>query len=155
MADFADDLHSLADKAYADLPLEALERLAINAYLQQLSHPQVAFSVKQRRPMTLDEVVVATLEMESYVSGPDRAGITAVEVEDETAAVATVSPIDKLTRTVEHLAKRVETLQSEVAGGGANAIAPRRLASTGTRHEDWAGADSWVSAGRVIRGATC
>ena len=65
--------------------------------------------------MTLDEVVAATLEIESYVSSPDCAGIIAVEVEDETAAVAAVSPIDKLTRTLEHLAERVETLQSEVA----------------------------------------
>ena len=59
--------------------------------------------------------MAAILEMESYVSGTDRVGITAVEVEDDTAAVAAVSPIDKLTRTVEHLAERVETLQSEVA----------------------------------------
>ena len=116
-ADFADDLQSLVDKAYHDLPLEARERLALNTYLQQLSHPQIVFSVKQRCPMTQDEVVAAILGMEGYVSGPDRAGITAVEVEDETAAVAAVSPIDKLTRTVEHLADRVETLQSEFAKG--------------------------------------
>ena len=114
-ADFAVHLQSLEDKAYHDLPTEAREQLAINTYLQQLSHPQVAFSVKQRRPMTLDEVVAATLEMESYVSGPDRTGITTVEVEDETAAVAAVNPIDKLMRMVEHLAEKVETLQSEVA----------------------------------------
>ena len=76
--------------------------------------------------MTLDEVVAATLEMESYVSGPDRVGITAVEVEDETAAVTAVSPIDKLTRTVEHLAERVETLQSEVS----RARCPRDRAET-------------------------
>ena len=31
-ADFADDLQSLADKAYQDLPLEAREWLALNAY---------------------------------------------------------------------------------------------------------------------------
>ena len=61
--DFADDLQSLVDKAHPDLPLEDRERLAINTYLQLLSHPQVAFSVKQRRSMTLDEVVAATLEM--------------------------------------------------------------------------------------------
>ena len=66
-ADFADDLQSLADKAYPDLPLDARERLSINAYLQQPLLPQVAFSIKQRRPMTPDDVVAATLEMESYV----------------------------------------------------------------------------------------
>ena len=73
-----------------------------------------------------------------------------MEVEDETTAVAAVSPIDKLTRTVEHLAERVETLQSEVT----RVRRPRDRAETtrveGTRHEDGAGADSWVSVGRVI-----
>ena len=76
--------------------------------------------------MTLDEVVAATLEMKSYVSGPDRAVITAVELEDDTAAVAAVSPIDKLMHTVEHLAKRLETLQREVA----RASHPRDRAET-------------------------
>ena len=96
--------------------------------------------------------MAAILEMESYVSGPDRVGITAVEVEDDTAAVAAVSPIDKLMRTVEHLTERVETLQSEVARWRRSR---RRFASTGTRLEDGAGADSWVSTERVIGGATC
>ena len=63
-ADFADDLQSLAEKAYPSLQHEARERLAINAYLQQLTQPQVAFSVKQRNPETLDDAVAATLEME-------------------------------------------------------------------------------------------
>ena len=56
-ADFADDLRTLADKAYPTLQDEARERLSINAYLQQLTQPQVAFSVKQKRPETLDDAV--------------------------------------------------------------------------------------------------
>ena len=40
-ADFADDLQTLVDKAYPSLQPEARERLAVNSYLQQLSHPQV------------------------------------------------------------------------------------------------------------------
>ena len=66
-ADFADDLRSLADKAYPTLQEEARERLAINAYLAQLPQSQVSFSVRQKQPSTLDEAVAATLEMESYL----------------------------------------------------------------------------------------
>ena len=41
-ADFADDLMSLADKAYADLQEEARERLTLNAYLEQINDTQVS-----------------------------------------------------------------------------------------------------------------
>ena len=67
--DFADDLKSLVDKAYPTLRDEGHEQLAINAYLQQILQPQVAFSVKQKHPATLGDAVAATLEMESYVTG--------------------------------------------------------------------------------------
>ena len=41
--------------------------MAVNTYLQQLDHPQVAFSVRQKQPETLDEAVTATLEAEACV----------------------------------------------------------------------------------------
>ena len=61
-ADFAEDLSSLADRAFPDLQPEARECLDLQKYLQQLDQPQVAFSVKQIRPKTLDDAV----KMESY-----------------------------------------------------------------------------------------
>ena len=60
-ADLADDLKSLADKAYPTLQEEARERLSINAYLNQLT-PQLAFSVRQKRPDSLDSAVATTFE---------------------------------------------------------------------------------------------
>ena len=60
-ADFADELRSLADKAYPDLAENARERLSINAYLMQLPHPQTTFSVRQRQPSTLDDAVTAEI----------------------------------------------------------------------------------------------
>ena len=66
-ADFVEDLRVLADKAFPELQEDARERLALNSYLGQLEQPQVAFSVKQKRPLTLDDAVTATLEMESYM----------------------------------------------------------------------------------------
>ena len=41
-ADYAENLCSLADKAYPDLQPEARERLALQSYLKQLEQPQVA-----------------------------------------------------------------------------------------------------------------
>ena len=64
-ADLADDMRSLADKAYPDLQAEARECLALQRYLQQLEQPQVAFGVKQTRPKTLDDAIA---EMESYAA---------------------------------------------------------------------------------------
>ena len=40
----------------------------VNVVNHQIENIQVAFSVKQKRPKNLDEVVCATLEMESYLS---------------------------------------------------------------------------------------
>ena len=44
-ADLADELRSLADKAYPDLQEEARQRLALNAYLGQLPQPQILKSL--------------------------------------------------------------------------------------------------------------
>ena len=41
--------------------------LIINVFVSRIDYPQVAFSVKQKRPASLDEAVSATLEMECYV----------------------------------------------------------------------------------------
>ena len=65
-ADFAQDLRVLADKAFPDLQVEARDCLSLNRFIDQITDPQINFAVKQRRPKTMDEVVAATLEMESY-----------------------------------------------------------------------------------------
>ena len=70
---------------------EAREQLLLQIYLQQLDPPQVAFSVKQKRPKTLDEAVAATIEMESYLPQAAQMTIAACEEEDEKATVAPVS----------------------------------------------------------------
>ena len=63
-----DDFKTLADKVYPTLKNEARDQLAINAFLQQITQPQLAFSVKQKRPKTLDDAVSSILEMESYIN---------------------------------------------------------------------------------------
>ena len=113
-ADFGEDLKSLADKAYPSLEHEARERLAINAYLQQLSPPQVAFAVRQKRPGTIDDAVAATLEMEAYAFSPNNAGvISTLQPSDEQPSIASIDPVAKLATIVERLTLQVETLQQE------------------------------------------
>lgn len=65
-ANFADDLMSVVDKAYADIQEEAWECLALNANLEQIDDTKVSFSVKQKQPKPLDEAISIALEMESY-----------------------------------------------------------------------------------------
>ena len=120
-ADLADDLRSLADKAYPALQEEARERLSINAFLTQLPQPQVSFSMRQKQPSTLDDAVAATLEMESYLPSQQLASVsTAVSRPDEDYTtncrnVDAVDPVSHLTMRVEKLVDQVEKLQVQTA----------------------------------------
>ena len=60
-AELAENLKSLADKAYKELGDDAKELLALNQYLKLLTDPQIAFAVRQQKPKNLDEAVTATL----------------------------------------------------------------------------------------------
>lgn len=75
---FGKDLKILADKAYPDMPEEAKERFALNQYLTQLENPQVAFSVKQTKPKTVNDAIRSTLEMESFLTPSAAVGIAPV-----------------------------------------------------------------------------
>jgi len=66
-AEFANHLKLLADKAFPELEDKAREYLALTQFTGQVDNPQVAFSVRQKRPTTLIEAVSATIEMESYL----------------------------------------------------------------------------------------
>ena len=115
-ADFAEDLRRLTDKAYPDLQEEARERLALNSYLSQLSDPQVSFSVKQRRPKSVDEAVTATLEMESYSrTGPGRIAHVGLE---QATVVATVDRSDELVDKLSNLLQRIERLEAGAQSDG-------------------------------------
>ena len=132
-ADFAEDLRSLADKAYPELQPEARELLSLQTYLAQLDQPQVAFSVKQRRPKSLDEAVASTLEMESYAP-PTAKPVAVVQPEDddvaskenEKALVASVDPSKKLVSLLERLMDRMDVLEKNQQASTADAAKTRR-----------------------------
>ena len=114
-ADFADDMKALVDKGYPTLQEEAREQLAVNAFLQQLVPPQVAFGVKQKRPTTLDDAVATTLELESYTAPPP-AGVSTTQLEQPsppTPQISGITQLTELTEAVQRLTAQVERLQQK------------------------------------------
>ena len=112
---FGDDLRILADKAFPDLAESAKERFAVDRFLSQLDDPQLAFSVRQKQPKTIDTAVTATLELQSHLRLATRSLPPAPE-----AAVAgvTKSPPNRRDRTVdvlEQLASRMEQLETQLS----------------------------------------
>ena len=86
-AEFANHLKLLADKAFPELEDKAREYLALTQFTGQVDNPQVAFSVRQKRPTTLIEAVSATIEMESYLK-PKPSYMAQVEPEQSHADTA-------------------------------------------------------------------
>ena len=70
-ADFGDVLLALVDKAFPDLQTEVREIIALDKYLKQLLDPQVSLAIRQQHPKTVVEAVLATIELETYVTGSD------------------------------------------------------------------------------------
>ncbi len=115
--DLAEDLRTLADKAYPDLEDAAREQIALTSYLGQLSKPQVAFSVKQQKPTDLEEAVHATLEIESYLRPGARVAQVAVDDSDE--PVGAVGQPSQDTRAIMELLRQVtDRLERLESGAG-------------------------------------
>jgi hypothetical protein len=111
---FADDLKNLVDKALPDLDGHARERLAVDRFLTQIADPQLAFSVRQRHPQTVDDAVAATLELQAHLSLAN----TATQPGGGGLPVSAVNPSlpsrpDRTTELLEQLVSRMEKLQTE------------------------------------------
>lgn len=62
-ADFGEDLHRLAVKAYPDLNIAATEQIALTHFISSITDPQLAFAWKQKTPESLDEAVSTTMQI--------------------------------------------------------------------------------------------
>lgn len=113
-ADFAEDLRTLVDKAYPDFQDNAKEQLALNHFINQIENIQVAFSVKQRRPKNLDEVVSATLEMESYLSARtvSMTDFKSSEEEDHSKIVGAIASTNEM---MGQLLTRIQKLEEKIS----------------------------------------
>lgn len=114
--DYAEDLRSLVEKVYPDLQEEARVQMALSHYLRQLEQPMIAFSVKQKRPKSLEEAVSTTFEMESYQTGLKTVLIEnkphpAAE-EADVAAIWTQTSQDSL---VQQLLQRLDKIKLELS----------------------------------------
>ena len=113
---FADDLKNLVDKALPDLDGHARERLAVGRFLTQIADPQLAFSVRQRHPKTVDDAVAATLELQAHLSLAN----TTTQPGGGGLPVSAVNPSppsrpDRTTELLEQLVSRMEKLQTELS----------------------------------------
>ena len=119
-AALAEDLKLLTEKGFPELQPEAREQLALSHYLGQIDSTQIAFSVKQRKPKSVDEAVSATLEMESYLHPRvDHVANIGVEKEstDEASFVAAVrTQQDTMMDMLRSIMQRLERLEAGEAG---------------------------------------
>ena len=53
--------------------------------ISQLDNPQVAFSIKQTKPTTVDDAVRCTLDMEKFLQPSVSAGVSQLSVESESS----------------------------------------------------------------------
>ena len=126
-ATFGEELKLTAERAYPDLGADAREQIALTQYLSAIINPQLAFSVRQSKPKSVEAAVTTTMEMESYlgprpvqvamvgaassddvtVDDPDKVEIAAVTNRRETT---TIDLLQKLT-------DRLDKLESKFTDG--------------------------------------
>ena len=113
-AAFAEDLKTLVSKAFPTLQDDAKEQLALMHYLGQLDDSQVSFSVKQKRPKTLDEAVSTTLELESYLlKSPQTGGqaVSSISSSDELIVASVKKTQDTMMKMLLNLMERLDRLE--------------------------------------------
>ncbi len=148
--DFAEDLRMLVDKAYPDLEDAAQEQIALTSYLGQLSKPQVAFSVKQQKPMDLEEAVCATLEIESYLRPGAR--VAQVAVDDSAEPVDAVGHPSQDTRAIMELLRQVTDRLERLESG---AVSQRTRTSSSQQKDPTRPRDSASSWSRNSQPVVC
>ena len=66
--DLADNLRTLAERAFPELDEHAKEKLSVDCFFSLLDCSNVTLAVCQKKPKCLDDVVAATLEIESILA---------------------------------------------------------------------------------------
>ena len=111
---FADDLKTLADKAFPNLSEDARERLAVDRFLSQVEDPQLSFSVRQKQPATIDDTVTITMELQSHLKVAQSSAAPAPNF--SVSAVSDKScQQDRTIVLLEQLVSRMEWLETGLA----------------------------------------
>ena len=66
------DIRRLASCAYPDFPLDALEEIAVERFLDALEKPETRLAIHQSNPRTLDEAIEKGLQMEAWQLAEDK-----------------------------------------------------------------------------------
>ena len=153
-------MKTLADRAFSNLEEAAREHLALTCYLEQLDNRQVAFSIKQKWPMSVDEAVTATLEMESYLinSGSPsdgHVGIGALQEEknEDCVAEVTQSKQDTMMDMMHTMMERLEKLETRERRDPPPAS--RRFQPRGPRQARTRPSESWSGNAALRQPITC
>ena len=109
-SDFTDRLGVLTDKAYPELQEEAREYIALSRYFDQLEDPRIALSMRQRRPKTMSEAVLSTIDLESYVLR--EAAIQAEHQGPQECTVSSTQP--NLVAMLNTLMEKLKNLEDEI-----------------------------------------
>jgi len=118
--ELADNLRSLADKAFPDLDEAAKEKLSVDRYLTLLESPDISLAVRQRRPKTLNDAVSATLEIEAFMSLGNQRGYqtptrSAVASVDSPINATFASKDDKMYEMLQTLVSRMNQMELTIA----------------------------------------
>ena len=125
-ATFAEALKTLIDNAYPEMQDDAKEQLGLTHYLGQLEQQQLAFSVKQRRPKSVDATVSATLEMESYlVPKGGRVAQVAADITSTEPVAAVRDQQDAVMSLLQQVMQHMDQLEERVAAMQVGAKSPR------------------------------
>ena len=120
-ADFGEDLRVLADRAFPQLNTEAKQLLALQQYVSQIDNPQVAFSVKQRHPTTVEQAVTMTLELESFLGPKQRVA----QLEEAPVDHVSTKQQDTLLQAMTDILGRLEKLEAQTQGPPLYTSTPR------------------------------
>ena len=113
---------TLVDKAFPDIEEATRERMAVDRFLSQIVDPQLAFSVRQKQPKNLDEVV---MEMQSHLSLSFRGSSGVALAEASVVAVDRRQQDTKVLDTLHQLVTRMEKLQTDLSTSRSQGLAPR------------------------------
>lgn len=119
--DLADNLRTLAERAFPELDERAKEKLSVDRFLSLLDRSDVALAVRQKKPKCLDDAVAATLEIESILAlSSSRTGTPIGNcsiVEDDLQPPPTISAVQQhrqtsaMTEMLQSLITRMDQLE--------------------------------------------
>ena len=79
-------------RSQKSVPNPSSRGAGLHQFMSEVKDPQLAFGVRQKSPTKLDEVVAATLQLETYLS---KTSVTVAGVESDLTVVSQQPPPNK------------------------------------------------------------